>query len=91
MVYNRFESPLACRLPTSNLVLYVTDHCSLCDVALDLLTGTGFTKSISLETVDIAQSDNLFAEYGERIPVLSDGETELNWPFDVEAIEAMLG
>ena len=69
------------------ITLYGTSACHLCEIAEEMLQGTGkeFTK------VDIAESDELFERYGVTIPVLrrDDGQ-ELNWPFSAEALAGFL-
>ena len=42
-------------------------------------------------TVDIAESDELIARYGERIPVVSaDEQHELGWPFSFDELKSFL-
>jgi hypothetical protein len=43
--------------------------------------------------VFIDGDDALEARYGERVPVLRDDERglELDWPFDADALRALLG
>ena len=68
------------------LTLYSTDHCTLCDQALELLFSMPELAGQSVRVVDVAMDDGLTARYGERLPVLAvaTGETELllDWPFD---------
>ena len=47
--------------------------------------------NFTLAQIDISGSDELFAGYGERVPVLRhpDG-SELNWPFSVAEASAFL-
>jgi hypothetical protein len=47
--------------------------------------------AVNWETVDIADSDELFERYGVSIPVLRhpDGQ-ELYWPFEIEALGRFL-
>ena len=65
-----------------NLILYSTDHCTLCEQALDLLLSMPELQGLALAVVDIAGDDALESQYGERLPVLRSGDAELNWPFD---------
>lgn len=75
-----------------SVTLFGTSACHLCEVAQDLLRATLNPEFFDVVTVDIADSDTLIERYGVRIPVLHrdvDG-SELNWPFDVEALIAFL-
>ena len=74
------------------LTLYSTDHCTLCDQALDLLFSMPELAGQSVRVVDVATDDALLAQYGERLPVLeavakqAPGLQVLDWPFDAEAV-----
>ena len=72
------------------LILYSTTACTLCDQALDLLFATPAVADIQLEVVDVATNDSLMERYGERIPVLRLGETELAAPFDAKVLADFL-
>ena len=61
--------------------LFSTDHCSLCEQALDLLLGMPEIAGLELQVVDIAHNDDLLARYAESIPVLRALDTELAAPF----------
>jgi len=74
----------------SNLTLYSTDHCSLCDQALDLLLGMRQVAGLQLVVVDIALDDALMARYAQSIPVLRIGEHELHSPFDRDTLATWL-
>ncbi|MEQ8800472.1 glutaredoxin family protein [Haliea sp.] len=72
--------------------MYGTSACHLCDEAETLLLqaaqdglGGDFIK------VDISDSEDLFARYGLRIPVLKrrDG-AELEWPFGAAELAVFL-
>ena len=72
--------------------LYGTSACHLCELAEALVvTALGQGLDCTVEDVDISDSDDLVARYGERIPVLRhpDGR-ELNWPFSAEEGERFL-
>ncbi|AAU92202.1 MULTISPECIES: glutaredoxin family protein [Methylococcus] len=72
----------------SDLVLYGTDGCHLCEEAGELLAGLGVVAT----AVDILGDDHLLQRYGLRIPVLRDGAgRELDWPFDAAAARRFLG
>lgn len=72
----------------SELTLYHTDGCHLCEMAAALLSG----MQLSFVHQDICDDEQLAERYGIRIPVLAtaSGE-ELNWPFDKAAIKQFLG
>lgn len=48
---------------------------------------------VEYDALDICDDDNLAEQYGIRIPVvkIADSQSELNWPFDLEALEEFLG
>ncbi|ROT99247.1 glutaredoxin family protein [Marinobacter sp. R17] len=74
------------------LVFYITDNCQLCELAETLLVQTPMDPPIPVDVVDIAQSTELVARYGERIPVLrrADNGRELDWPFTRDDLMAFL-
>ena len=69
-----------------NLVLYSTDHCTMCEQALELLFSMPELQGFSLEVIDVAIDPLLVERYGERLPVLSLGDTDLDWPFDATMV-----
>ena len=71
------------------LILYLRDDCHLCDLALDLLAAA---RSPDFESVWIDADAGLERRYGLRVPVLrrSDSGAELDWPFDLDALDAFL-
>ena len=73
----------------SSLILYQRDDCHLCDQALAVLAAAGVPD---FESVWIDDEPALQARYGERVPVLCNAttDTELDWPFDPQAIKALL-
>ncbi len=75
-------------------MLFSTDHCSLCEEALDLLFSMTELQGLSVRVVDVALDDALAARYGERLPVLEvaggAGTVVLSWPFDARQILAAL-
>ncbi|MCG9732202.1 glutaredoxin family protein [Shewanella sp. Isolate13] len=73
----------------ASVILYHTDACHLCELAADLLMQAG----VDYDALDICDDDNLAEQYGIRIPVvkIADSQSELNWPFDLEALEEFLG
>lgn len=70
------------------ITLYGTSACHLCEIAEEMLVGTG----VAFHKVDIADSDALFERYGVTIPVLQrDDGKELNWPFSEQMLAEFLG
>ena len=76
------------------LILYTTEGCHLCEMAFELYQKTGALTPVIF--VDVAESDQDFAEYGIRIPVLSYQTpsraviSELAWPFDFVQLQRWL-
>jgi hypothetical protein len=72
----------------SRFILFQRDDCHLCDQALGLLAEARFPD---FDSVWIDEDETLEARYGTRVPVLrrSDG-AELDWPFDVGALQAFI-
>ncbi|MFT3791307.1 MAG: glutaredoxin family protein [Rudaea sp.] len=67
------------------LILYQRDDCHLCDLALAELARA---RVPDFDSVFIDDDAQLEARYGERVPVLRDGQAdrELAWPFDAAAV-----
>lgn len=57
---------------------------------MDLLFATPAVAGMQLEVVDVATHDTLMERYGERIPVLRLGESELAAPFDAKVLADFL-
>ena len=76
------------------LLLYSTEHCTLCEQALDLLLSMPELAGLPLCVVDIVHDAALVACYGERLPVLllegSGDAPVLCWPFDQKAVAGWL-
>ncbi|MCX7545467.1 glutaredoxin family protein [Marinicella gelatinilytica] len=64
------------------LTLYSRLECPLCEFAEELLVAEGFT----FEVVDIDDSEELIKTYHIRVPVLSNGLAELDWPFTADSV-----
>jgi hypothetical protein len=78
-------------LQEPDLILYSTSACHLCEQAEQwLLPWVERGRSVAVD--DIADSDELFARYGEKIPVVrrTDTGAELAWPFDPESLGRFL-
>lgn len=71
-----------------SLILYQRDDCHLCDLALEVLAQA---RTPEFDSVFIDEDAALEARYGVRVPVLRDnGGRELDWPFDVAALQRWL-
>ena len=73
--------------------LYTTLGCHLCDEALAMVKFLQASeKSLTLAEIEIADSEELMAEYGIRIPVITaeKSEGELGWPFTIKELTQFL-
>lgn len=78
----------------TELVLFGTYGCHLCEQAEWLLQPLHNSGRWRLKVVDIAEhadSEALIERYGVRLPVLRFGTRELDWPFDLVQVERWLG
>ncbi|OUR73983.1 hypothetical protein A9Q92_05075 [Methylophaga sp. 42_8_T64] len=75
----------------TQIILYTTAGCHLCDLANDLLMQIKQQQTVSVAYVEIGDDDQLVALYGTTIPVLefSNG-SQLNWPFELNDINKKL-
>ena len=81
---------------TGELILYGTEHCTLCDQALEMLFSMPELAGLSVRVVDVALDEALLARFGEELPVLeltdATGRTiSLGWPFEPSEILLALG
>lgn len=72
------------------LLLYITDACSLCDAAMELIVANPELAGHILETVDIAADDVLFEQFADSIPVLEVADNRLSWPFTERDISILI-
>lgn len=74
--------------PPPSITFFTTAGCHLCEQAMAVLARAPLAEPVPVELVDIAESEDLTARYGLRIPVLVRGDTgdELGWPFDEAAV-----
>ena len=72
--------------------LYGTSACHLCELAASMIISElGSLEKVSVEELDIIESDELFERYGLLIPVLQHPDLrELNWPFTPVQLRAFL-
>ena len=73
------------------LTLYGRRYCHLCDDMASALAELVAELGLGLDIVDVDRSPALEARYGERVPVLVHGETELcHYFLDHTAVAAYL-
>lgn len=75
---------------STDLVLLSTDHCMLCERALDLLASMPELRGRALRVVDVAEDDALVERYGKRLPVLLLAGRVLDWPFSAADVGALI-
>lgn len=84
-----------------NVILFTTVGCHLCEQALGLLyqfreshigAGRGEAADLTIEEVEISESNALMDLYDIKIPVVkrSCSDSELAWPFDLEQLTRFL-
>jgi len=83
---------MATAKPAAGLVLFGTTACHLCELAQQVLEYyNGHCAEIQYTNSDISESDELFQQYGLKIPVLRrDDGRELDWPFGVDELARFL-
>ncbi|MCP3673949.1 MAG: glutaredoxin family protein [Gammaproteobacteria bacterium] len=76
----------------TKIKFYTTIGCHLCEDAHLLIDQLVKQGSVSVQMIDIADSDELIDSYGIRIPVIqrTDTEKELGWPFDESELAEFL-
>jgi len=72
------------------IVFYTTQHCSLCEAAMDALLALPEAQGSQLRTIDVAESDALMEQFGALIPVVAVGESRLAAPFDQAMLQQWL-
>jgi hypothetical protein len=74
----------------SQLILYYTEYCHLCDEAESLMLAAGLSESY--EKIDIVDDPELLERYEIYIPVIQrvDNQQELFWPFKQQELAAFL-
>lgn len=75
----------------SQMILYYTEYCHLCDEAEALLHANGFGECYS--KVEIENKPHLLKLYEIHIPVLrrTDNQQELFWPFGAKELKEFAG
>ena len=76
----------------TQLVLYTTSNCHLCEQALAFLINLKNQHRINWLIKEISDDDELIEKYGIRIPVIQriDNLAELNWPFSQNDIVMLI-
>ncbi len=79
-------------MPVSELILYTTLGCHLCEQAAELLQQVQIEQDLQITPVDIADDEKLVDMYGIRIPVIRNEAkaAEIGWPFQIEDILSLL-
>jgi hypothetical protein len=72
----------------TQLNLYSTSHCHLCEQAETLLKNLASRYAFNWKTIEIAEDENLLLRYAVLIPVLVEPNTgiEISWPYSAEHI-----
>ncbi|MCL4798339.1 MAG: glutaredoxin family protein [Burkholderiales bacterium] len=73
------------------LTLYGRRYCHLCDEMAAALAPIASAHGLGVEFVDVDADPTLEERYGERVPVLVHGDTELcHYFLDAERVRAYL-
>ncbi|GAA0580236.1 glutaredoxin family protein [Kribbella sandramycini] len=76
----------------SRVTLYTKPGCHLCDDARAVVVAVCAETGADWSEVDITQDGELYAEYGEQIPVtFVDGKQHDFWRVDAERLRKALG
>lgn len=75
----------------TDVILYTTAGCHLCELAQDILQSLPTTYKLNIIPTEIGDDDALVERYGIKIPVLMFADnSELNWPFSAQDIESVI-
>lgn len=76
----------------TQLILYTTSACHLCEQAAEILQELQKSYSFDVKPLDISADELLVEKYGIRIPVVRNNDLarELGWPFNAEDIMGLL-
>ncbi|MDI1299096.1 glutaredoxin family protein [Methylotenera sp.] len=76
----------------TNLILYSTSHCHLCEQAEALLLKLSLEYELVWTSIEIADNASLYEIYEIKIPVLRrvDTKDEIFWPFNEDDIKLLL-
>ena len=71
----------------SQIIIYTTAGCHLCDIAKELLVKANDKISFNIIDMEISNDDSLISLYGKTIPVIEfEKGKQLNWPFKLKDI-----
>lgn len=71
--------------------LYTTLGCHLCEQALTMLeTLNQNHPDVSIDEIEIGDSEELLARYGIRIPVIAINNGEIGWPFTLDELKMFI-
>ena len=74
-----------------NVQLFTTLGCHLCEEAHEqLLSLKSDGMDLSIELVEIADSEELMGRYGITIPVCRADHREIGWPFSANELQTFL-
>ncbi len=74
------------------LTVLSREYCHLCHQMIAELEKLGARHDFTIEVVDVDRHPALEEKWGEKVPVLLDGELEIcHYFLDLEALEARLG
>lgn len=73
---------------TTDLHLYSTSHCHLCEQAEAILIDLALSHDLSWTVIEITDDANLLSRYELSIPVLARLDTgqEIAWPFNKDTV-----
>ncbi len=74
----------------TNPIFYTTEDCHLCELAEQEIVSALAGLDVQVEVIDIAESAELVAKYGEVIPVFYTENRVLNWPFDAAMVRELI-
>ncbi len=72
----------------TQLNLYSTSHCHLCELAEKLLKNLVDRYAFNWETIEIVEDETLLSRYAILIPVIAEPNSgiEISWPFNADDI-----
>ncbi len=69
----------------TDVILYTTQGCHLCEQAAELIKS--LPQPVNIVSTEIGDDDLLVARYGTTIPVIEfSSGSQLNWPFSQQDI-----
>jgi glutaredoxin len=73
------------------LTVLSREYCTLCHEMIAALKQFQGRYQFEIEVIDVDSSPHLEEEWGDKVPVLLDGERELcHYYLDIEAVDARL-